>query len=199
MPQKYKPGYRVGSMTLLELVQKISYGANHWKVLCDCGSESVKRTTDFWKLQTCSYTCPLHRTRAIYPKGSGKERHAWLDMKARCIDPLHPAYHRYGGRGILVCDEWIENFSAFYAHVGPAPNKMQSLDRIDNSKGYEPGNVRWATKRQQNSNKENTIYITANGCTQSLAYWARELKVPHSKLYWRYKNGWQHERIINEP
>jgi len=195
---KYFPGYRVGSMTLIDIAKKVSYKGNVWRVLCDCGMESEKQVSDFWKLQSCSYVCPLHKTGRVYPLGSRKEYIAWKDILRRCIDSGHPSYENYGGRGITVCEEWVGNFHAFYEHVGAAPAR-HSIDRIDNNKGYEPGNVRWATTKIQCNNRRNTVYITANGQTKSLAEWAEQLGVVYSKLFYRYQHGWTHEDIVNRP
>jgi len=74
-------------------------------------------------------------------------------MKDRCHNPSHAASRYYGGRGITVADEWRDNFTAFYAHIGPKPSPDHSLDRINNDGNYQPGNVRWATWSQQNKNR----------------------------------------------
>ena len=76
----------------------------------------------------------------------------WCGMKGRCHNPNQPHYRRYGGRGIKVCDEWRNSFDAFYRDMGEPPKDGQrwTLDRIDVNGNYEPGNVRWATYRQQN-------------------------------------------------
>jgi len=73
-------------------------------------------------------------------------------MKGRCCLPRHPQYPDYGGRGIHVCDDWRDSFVAFLSHVGNRPSDSHSIDRIDNERGYEPGNVRWATMIQQAQN-----------------------------------------------
>lgn len=185
-------------MTLINIAKKVSYKGNVWRVLCDCGAESEKQVSDFWKLQACSYTCPLHKTRRVCPLGSRKEYIAWKDLLRRCIDSEHPSYASYGGRGITVCKEWVDNFHAFYEHVGAAPAR-HSIDRIDNNKGYEPGNVRWATMKTQCNNRRDTVYITANGQTKSLAEWAEQLGAVYSKLFWRYQHGWAHDDIVNRP
>lgn len=71
-------------------------------------------------------------------------RMCWASIKARCNNPENKSYHNYGGRGIEVCGEWLNDFDAFYAHIGDKPSSRHSIDRIDNDRGYEPGNVRWA-------------------------------------------------------
>ncbi|MBO0736547.1 MAG: hypothetical protein J2P48_08265 [Alphaproteobacteria bacterium] len=86
---------------------------------------------------------------------------AWANMKARCGNPNRPDYKFYGGRGITVCDRWRQSFSAFLDDVGECPPGY-SLDRIDNERGYEPGNVRWATRTQQMRNSRRTRLTEAD-------------------------------------
>lgn len=74
-------------------------------------------------------------------------------MRRRCLDPNHAKYADYGGRGITVCEAWAESFESFFDHIGLRPGPGYSLDRINNDRGYEPGNVRWATASQQNKNR----------------------------------------------
>lgn len=83
------------------------------------------------------------------------ENVAWQNMKARCSRPSHPQYHNYGGRGISVCDQWM-TFEGFLADVGRRPGSGYSLERVDNDKGYEPGNVRWATRVERMRNTRRT-------------------------------------------
>lgn len=81
------------------------------------------------------------------------EHIAWKVMKQRCYYKPNKEYAYYGGRGIQVCDEWIHNFLAFYNHVGPKPTAKHSLDRINNDKDYEPGNIKWSTHSEQMKNR----------------------------------------------
>lgn len=90
-------------------------------------------------------------------RGKTSEYIAWDNVKARCRNPKRADYVWYGARGITICDEWLNSFNAFLAGVGPSPGNGYSLDRIDNDKGYEPGNVRWATKAEQARNRSTTI------------------------------------------
>lgn len=79
-------------------------------------------------------------------------------MIQRCTNPKETGYRHYGGRGIHVCDVWLSDFEAFFEHVGPRPSKDLSLDRIDVDGNYEPGNVRWATRREQALNKRKALF-----------------------------------------
>jgi hypothetical protein len=74
-------------------------------------------------------------------------------MIQRCTNPKFKQFKDYGGRGISLYPEWQVSFQRFIDHIGPRPSKHHSVDRIDNSKGYEPGNVRWATSKEQTVNK----------------------------------------------
>ena len=86
-------------------------------------------------------------------RGKTPEYDIWKAMKQRCANPNCKEFKDYGGRGITVCAEWAKDFGAFIASVGRRPAKGLTLDRIDNSKGYEPGNVRWATRAEQSRNR----------------------------------------------
>jgi hypothetical protein len=82
------------------------------------------------------------------------EYRAWLYMRNRCYDVRNISYRNYGGRGIRVCERWRYSYPAFLADVGRRPSPQHSIDRIDNDGNYTPGNVRWATRIQQNRNKQ---------------------------------------------
>jgi len=122
----------------------------------------------------------------------------WSGMIERCTSPTCPAWKNYGGRGIRVFVEWLNDFAAFLSYMGPRPRGM-SIDRIDNDGHYEPGNVRWATSKEQNSNRRDNILLTFGGETLTCCEWARRLGVNFTTLRRRHKKGWSHERILTTP
>ena len=95
--------------------------------------------------------------RNVRGKHTRRERHplyyTWSGLKQRCLNTRHRDFHRYGGRGVSVCDRWRDSFEAFVEDVGEKPGPDFSLDRVDNNGDYEPGNTRWATRAEQNANK----------------------------------------------
>jgi hypothetical protein len=113
----------------------------------------------------------------------------WKGMKTRCHNPNAAAYKYYGARGITVCDEWRGSFQAFYDHIGPRPAKGFSVERIDNDGDYEPGNVKWATRREQAFNRRTNRHIDYNGEVRTLTEWAEYLDTPIGTIFYRLEHG----------
>lgn len=125
--------------------------------------------------------------------------HVWNQMKKRCYDERNPGYPNYGGRGIGVCDRWLESFQAFLDDMGPR-QPGDSLDRIDNDLGYGPANCRWADRKTQNSNRRNCIFVQDGDeqITLKEACRRRGLKYRPIVKRIRYRN-WPIERALSEP
>lgn len=169
-------------------------------VRCDCGTVAVKNYHSVKTGATSSCGCFLREqmSRRMTVHGCARDGHMtteygiWTTMNQRCSNPNAQNYWRYGGSGICVCKQWKHDFKQFIADVGPRPSRKHSLDRFPNGSGnYEPGNVRWATVHQQNSNQRRRIKIEINGNKKSIYEWAREIGVVSgSTAYQRIKNGW---------
>lgn len=124
----------------------------------------------------------------------------WLTMRSRCNNPKILHFHRYGGRGIKVCERW-DDFANFRADMGEPPGPGYSLDRFPDGDGhYEPGNVRWATKEQQSNNRSSNRNITLpDGREMSVSKAAREMKISRLTLQYRVKAGWPADKWFSEP
>lgn len=124
------------------------------------------------------------------------------DILARCYHKEHHAYKNYGGRGILVHDAWHDFWSFarwVKENLGDKPSPDHSFDRIDNDGCYEPGNVRWATAREQRNNQRSSRIITFKGITKPLTEWADELGFSRHTLAGRLKMGWTIEKTLTAP
>lgn len=142
---------------------------------------------------------PHIQTRQYHGMNRSPEHVAWKAMKQRCYYKPNKEYASYGGRGIKVCDEWVKDFQAFFDYVGEKPTPKHTLDRIDNDKNYEPGNVRWANRITQMNNTSRNKNITYKNQTKTLPDWCRHLRIPYKKVYDRiYKLNWSVEKAFTK-
>lgn len=112
---------------------------------------------------------------------------SWTEMVRRCTNPRCINYREYGGRGIQVCERWVA-FENFLADMGERPAGT-TIDRIDNEGNYEPGNCRWATRSQQDSNRRDNVKVTHDGKTLTLMEWAKRYSLKYSTLQQRHSLG----------
>lgn len=125
-------------------------------------------------------------------------RKVWAEMRRRCNLPAHKQYPDYGARGILVCPEW-HKFEQFAEDMGPRPAGGM-LERSDNNKGYGPGNCRWATRKEQNSNRRNCIYVQYAGERVTLKEFCRRIGLKYRPIANRISAlGWSVEKAISTP
>ena len=117
-------------------------------------------------------------------------------MRTRCLNPRARQYPEYGGRGITVCERW-NDFSAFLADMGARPAGM-TIDRRDNSKGYEPGNCRWATMKTQENNKRSNVLIEHDDHRLTVAEWADRTGIGYQTLRKRIEAGWSPARALTQ-
>ena len=123
---------------------------------------------------------------------------SWTNMKQRCFNPNHPRYLDWGGRGITVCDRWL-NFKNFLADMGTKPSPKHSIDRIDNNGDYSFENCRWATKAEQENNKRTNRLITIGSKTYTIAQWTKEMGFKQNVIYDRLNKGWSEFDAVMTP
>lgn len=127
------------------------------------------------------------------------EYHCWSHMKRRCYCKQDKSFHRYGGRGIEVCDRWKDDFSAFLNDMGLRPSSKHSIDRIDPNGNYEPSNCRWATWNEQARTRRNSVTIEAFGVSVNLHDLCEQVDGNAKVIAQRIRRGWSHERALTEP
>lgn len=132
--------------------------------------------------------------------GRSPEYACWLDIKRRCLNKKFKHFRYYGGRGIQICERWRNDFGAFLADVGERPTPRHTIDRFPNNNGnYEPGNVRWATRKEQVANRRSTRFVAVGTKIIPLFDAIRELGLDRSLVCGRIERGWTAERAITEP
>lgn len=123
---------------------------------------------------------------------------SWVDMKRRCYSPQRPDYHRYGGRGITVCEAWRNSFEAFFADMGMRPDG-KTLDRIHNDKAYEPGNCKWSTRTEQGRNTRTNRIVVVDGISMSVAEAAEKHEINAATIISRLGRGWSDDLAVKKP
>lgn len=173
-------------------------GKSYWNCTCECGTERKVFASNL--LNNKSTSCGCYCAEQVRTHGmSGSKVYAiWESMRQRCSRPSSSYWHRYGGRGIKVCERW-QSFENFYADMGEPPTEKHSLGRIDNDGDYEPNNVRWETLDQQNNNKVLNHKVTIDGVTKTLTQWAQENGLKPSTVMSRVSYGWNDIDAVTIP
>lgn len=146
-------GDRFHFLTALERSHRDKHGNVYWLFRCDCGVEKIIQLAGIGRGRVKSCGCHRRKKEITHGLTNHPMYSRYLGMRARCTNPNHKAYKNYGGRGISICKEWLDNPQAFFDYIGNPPFDDASIDRIDNDGNYEPENIRWATKSQQQHNK----------------------------------------------
>jgi hypothetical protein len=195
-------GQRFDRLRVLAESGRAKGGKVTWLCVCDCGSFRVVVGTSLSNRSSRSCGCLARELWSSNVRTHGKkhtpEYSVWGGMRNRCNNKNDHSYRLYGGRGIRVCQEW-DSFEAFLEHVGQRPSSKHSLDRIDNNKGYEPGNVRWTTSTIQARNTRRNVYWTFNGMTLCMKEWSTVTGIGLSVLSRRHLQGWAVEKILTTP
>lgn len=212
---KYIEGQTVGNCIFIEDVPS-NENKRHAKFKCSCGNLFISRINSVAKLHTLSCGCEQARAaseiclkRITHGASVGKsigipvstEYSTWAAMRKRCLNPNDSAYPDYGGRGIKVCERWVNSFENFLEDMGRRPSSKHTLDRFPNNDGdYEKSNCRWATMKEQCYNRRSNVHINYNGETKALKEWAEVFDVPYKKLHNRINySKWDFHKAITTP
>lgn len=179
----FKGGEQFGFYTVIEPKNPIQL-CGLWLCKCKCGNERYVNKFNLIRGKAKSCGCRINHGHV-----GTRTYNSWGAMKKRCLNPNSEVYHNYGGRGIKICQRWIDSFYDFLADMGECPSKNHTLERIDTNGNYEPSNCKWDTYKAQGNNKRNNRFITIDGNTKTLAAWVEEYGVGYSMVFNRIKNG----------
>jgi hypothetical protein len=191
---------------LLVISRAVGYGARwrvYWNCVCDCGGVSVVTSDNLKRGNSKSCGCYRAQRRVESHTSHGMRRTSeysiWCNMVRRCTDPNAIGYKRYGGRGIVVCSEWLK-FENFYRDMGDRPTG-KTLERVSNDKGYNDTNCVWATRSEQALNRHNKKLITIFGETKNEKMWAMDDRcaVSYHTFRRRIQLGWVSEVALTKP
>ena len=200
------PGQRFNRLTFIEQApRQLGNRFARGVFACDCGVtvEARIRAVETGNIKSCGcYRRELMSLRkTTHGEGSGAKRSGeysvWSSMKARCRNPMAPGFPRYGARGIKVCDRWANSFEAFVADMGRRPTPKHSIERKDNDRDYCPENCRWATPREQSSNRAVTKFINHFGERLALTIACERAGVPYARTLQRLKKGYSDEAALS--
>jgi hypothetical protein len=191
-------GVRFAYLVVTERAGADKHGHVMWLCQCDCGKQKVVKGHKLLSGDYKSCGCMHHK----YGHGQSDSRlyHIWRTMKARCVDTNSHKYHAYGGRGITICDEWLNSFESFYDWaMANGYREDLSIDRIDNDDNYDPSNCRWASAKEQANNTRANRNIEYNGESHTLAEWADIKGLTKSALHHRLSRGWSISDALSTP
>lgn len=188
-------GNRFSKLLVLKRVENAGNGHTQWLCKCDCGNKCVVTASNLRRGRQVSCGCYGKSVNAKnnVPTELKQSRiyTIWKDMLYRCNCEKSNRYSRYGLRGIKVCDEWVDNFNAFYEWaMSNGYDDTLSIDRIDTNGNYEPSNCRWASRKTQARNRSTNRLLTYKGVTKCLAEWCEIYNLKQQTISQRIKYGW---------
>lgn len=188
-----KTGERYRRLTIIEELESSHYpsGAIKRQFLCkcDCGKEVVRALQGLRAGTTISCGCHVSEMRISQHKKDNPRLYSiWCSMKGRCYGINNTNYHNYGGRGIKICNEWVNDFESFCKWaLSNGYSDDLSIDRIDVNGDYCPENCRWTTMKVQHNNRRDTRFITYKGVTKSIMQWSEETGFSPAGIWRRLK------------
>jgi hypothetical protein len=186
---------KFGRLTVIAF-EDVIHNRVYWRCKCECGGVVVKPANSLRNGDVKSCGCLPHdmliERNTIHGMSKTSIYTVWCSMIQRCTDKNHKRYNDYGGRGITVCDRWLNSFENFYKDMGDRPEGT-TMDRIDNDGNYEPGNCRWATSEEQNNNTRMTLRFKDG---TPITPWGRTTGLCNETVRRAYHAGYQQDDIL---
>lgn len=194
---------RFARLKVLDRAENLN-NQTRWNCICDCGKNVVVHSQALRKGLTKSCGCLSKDNTTSRNTSHGLSKHRlysiYKNMKQRCYNEKRPDYKRYGGKGVRICEEWLNDFQTFYdwAYSNGYKDNL-SIDRIDVNGNYHPSNCRWANDETQARNRTNNSIATINGKRKTVTEWANKLNVHHGNVRSRINRGWSPEEALTTP
>lgn len=183
-------GKKYGMLTVIKREVKTRAGNSRWLCKCECGNEGTFVGNNLKNGNTRSCGCFRRNIKMKHGLNGTRLAHCYDSMKTRCYNRNYYRYDRYGGRGIKVCKEWIDNIETFFKwSLENGYRDDLTLDRIDNNGNYEPNNCRWATKKEQGRNMGVTIFVEIDGVSKALQDWCEIFNIKVDTAHTRRRYG----------
>lgn len=189
---------------MLTVLRRLPNRGNNavWECRCDCGNITKVTSGNLKNGSVKSCGClRLKSTSTTHNKSNSRLYRIWAAMKQRCYNEDYVAYKNYGGRGISICDEWVNSFENFYDWaINNGYSDSLSIERINVNDNYCPSNCTWVTLTEQAQNRRTCYMFQYNNKTQNLAQWCVDLGLDYKLIHNRiFKLKWSFERAISEP
>lgn len=193
-------GKRFGKLLVVEKSTQRVGNRISFLCKCDCGREKIVSGHNLTQGNVSSCGCYLKESRQKHRLYGCRIYHIWAAMVQRCTNPKSISYPNYGARGIAVCDEWRNDFQAFYDWaMANGYSDDLTIDRIDNNKDYSPDNCRWADMKTQANNTRRNSYFDYRGERLTMAELCRKYHINHSTLWSRLQSGMSISEAIEKP
>lgn len=181
-------------LVVVNRAEDTARGRPQWRCLCECGNFTIVSSDNLRNGNIKSCGCWRKERLSQERKTHGMSKTAiysiWAGIRKRCLDKKHPQFHRYGGRGIGICLRWRYSFENFLADMGERPSEHHSVERENNDGDYEPNNCKWATPKEQASNRRNNRKFLFQGEFLTVAEIARRIGIGRDTLTYRLNNGY---------
>ena len=195
-------GLKFGRLTVIAYIGRDDRNHATWSAKCECGNSINVTGTHLRSGNTKSCGCNRIEMAIKATKTHGMSNSptyaTWKSIKRRCLNKNTADYKNYGGRGIKVCDRWLNSFKDFLSDMGEKPERL-SIERINGNGNYELSNCKWATRTEQNNNTRASVFIEHGGYKKTIAEWGRSTGINASAIGRRLRSGWSINEALETP